>query len=150
MKASDSPNTLTNIKKLTESELKKYIREHQSLIKKERELINKAEEVFERNFVDDERKANVGKCYKHSNGYSSEEMWDQYDIIKEYAVDNNGYGQYRVLTYFESDNESVIELVFKNVGLFMEDEKYTPITEEEAQVALNSVVERLIGTPYGG
>ena len=45
MKAANSPNTLTNIKKLTKSDLKKYIREHQSLIKKERELINKAEEV---------------------------------------------------------------------------------------------------------
>ena len=32
----------------------------------------------------------------------------------------------------------------------MGDEGYTLITEEEAQVALNSVVERLIGTPYGG
>ena len=150
MKAANSPNTLTNIKKLTKSELKKYIREHQSLIKKERELINKAEEVLERNFEDNERKSIIGTCYRHNNGYSSEEMWDQYDIIKEYVINNNGYGQYRVLTYFESDNESSIELTFKDVGLFMGEERYTLITEEEAQVALNSVVERLIGTPYGG
>ena len=83
MKAANSPNTLTNIKKLTKSDLKKYIREHQSLIKKERELINKAEEVLERNFEDNERKSIIGTCYRHNNGYSFGEMWDQYDIIKE-------------------------------------------------------------------
>jgi hypothetical protein len=154
MKANDLPTTPTNIQKLSKTSLEKYIKEHESSLGKERELINKAEEVLERVFLDKKRKANIGKCYKYSNSYSSDDTWDQYDIIKDYIVSEGGwgYGQYRVLTFYENENESSIELHLKDIGMFMEmeDYKYRPITEEEAQVALNRVMEKLIGTPYGG